>query len=296
MPEPTLNTILVVVYEKDDGEIVLEKAHRLAKQTHASLYVLRTVYEEFAELSIHDIETSNELKTYLLQAEEAVLEEMIEPLRQAGVNVESATVWHPRHWQSILEQADDCKAQLIIKGTETQSNGHVRTPTDWNLLRHSPIPVMLVKPINWVDKPVILAALDVTGSEDEELNVKILSHAGQLATALGGEVHAINCYPTVEHWMGPITVVVDFDQVRTTVSKQIAAQVKKLVDKTGITVKQIHAVEGITETGIKKTVAQLGAELLVIGTHHRSGARGIFMGNTSEKILYTVECDVEVLH
>lgn len=296
MGEEGIGKILVVIKHRDDGEIVLEKAHTLAAHARASLHVIRVVHEAFAELSIHEIEKSQELKTFFLQAEETFLEELIEPYQSSSVELESATIWHKSEWQGILDVAEDCDADLIIKGTDAPGDQSIHAPSDWNLLRHTEVPVMLMKPVNWAENPVILAAIDATVDEDEHLNLRILTRARHLAHALGGRLHVVNSYPSVEHWVGPITVVVDFDSVRRQVSTEIEDKVNALLDKTEIVAEKIHTVEGDPDVAIEQVVEAAGAELVVMGTHHRAGARGMVMGNTSEKILYKVRSDVEVLH
>lgn len=296
MAEEGIGKILVVIKHRDDGEIVLDKAHRLAAHAEASLHVIRVVYEAFAELSVHEIEKSQELKTFFLQAEETFLEELIEPYANSAVELESATIWHKSEWQGILDVAEDCDADLIIKGTDTPGDHSVHTPSDWNLLRHTEVPVMLMKPVNWVDNPIILAAVDATVAEDENLNLRILTRARHITHALDGRLHVVNSYPSVEHWVGPITVVVDFDNVRKQASTEIEDKVNALLRKTQIEAERVHAVEGDPDVAIEQVVEETGAELVVMGTHHRAGARGMVMGNTSEKILYRVRSDVEVLH
>ncbi|PWG68292.1 hypothetical protein DF186_25415, partial [Enterococcus hirae] len=65
--------------------------------------------------------------------------------------LESATLWNPRAWEAVLHAAENADADLILRATgEQESVGErvvsvVRTPDEWNLLRHATVPVMLVK-------------------------------------------------------------------------------------------------------------------------------------------------------
>lgn len=291
-----IQRILVAVHNQDDGEIVLEKARQLAAATGASLHVVRVVHEAFAELSIHDIETSNELKTYVLQAEESWLVDLIEPLRKAGLAIESATVWNKAEWQGILDVAGDCDAQLIIKGTATSDEGLLRTPSDWNLLRYAEAPVMLVKPVSWGEHPVVLAAIDAAQDSDEALNLKVLGRAQELADQLGGELHIVSAYPSYDRWADPTTISIEYDAIHKAMRETIEHKIDHLVSIGKARPKAIHTAEGNTDVIIDMTAADVGAQLLVLGTHHHTGARGVIMGNTSEGILHSVRCDVEVLY
>ena len=75
-----ISSILAVVNNKDDGEVVINKARTIAKFSGARLQVLKVVYEGFVDLSIHEVSKSHELKTFLMQAEESFLEDLLDLL------------------------------------------------------------------------------------------------------------------------------------------------------------------------------------------------------------------------
>ncbi len=290
-----LENILVVVKSKDDGEIVLDKAHHLAKASGAALHVISVVHEDYADLSVHDEKTAAEIKDYVRRSGESLLEELIEPLLGGETPIESACIWNKYQWQGVLDVARDIGADFIVKGTDYPATELVRTPSDWNLLRHADVPVMLVKPINWQGSPVILAAIDATEESDEQLNKRVLERAADLATTLGGAMHVVDVYPSVEHWVGPITLAIDFDAVRSKLDKEITAKVGKMLEELGLEPARVHTREGHTEEEIHRTANETGTEILVMGTHRRTGADGVILGNSSEKIIHAVRCDVEVL-
>ncbi len=295
MAASDISSILVVVRNQDDGEIVLDKAHRLARSAGASLHVISVMHEDFADLSVHDEKTRTDIRTYVCQSGESLLEDLLEPLRGQGVDMESACIWHKYEWQGVLDVAADIDADLIIKGTDYPVKEFVRTPSDWNLLRHAKLPVMLVKPVSWVECPVVLAAVDATEETDADLNKRVLTRSHELATALGGEVHVVNVYPSVEHWVGPVTLVINFDAVRQQVGSDIESRIGTMLDELGLEPANVHTREGLTAEEIHRAVIETGAEILVMGTHHRTGPEGAILGNTSEKILHAVRSDIEVV-
>lgn len=297
MPKHDIQKILVVVRQRDDGEIVLDKAARIATRIGAVLHCVRIVHDEFAELSIHGDEKCRELKSFLIKSEDTLLEELVAPLRKAGaVVVETETIWHKYEWQGVIELANQCGANLIVKGTDYPAQEVIRTPSDWNLLRYADMPVMLLKPINWSATPTILAAVDVNAGGDDRLNTRILRRGKQLCEALNGTLHIVNAFPSVERWVGPVTIAIDFEQVRRQVGAEIARRVQELVAATDVTAEKVHTQDGECSDVLQRVVQETGADMLVMGTHQRTGPKGVLMGNTSEKILHTVKCDVEVLH
>lgn len=290
-----IKTVLAVVSNKDDGEIVLEKAVHIARANDAALHVIKVVYEGFVELSSHDVEKSRELKSWVMQAEEAFLEDLIDPWRNQIAKLESATVWHKSQWEGILDMARDLDADFILKPTQYPVTEVIRTPQDWSLLRHADIPVMLVKPINWSDKPRIAAAIDASDKEEETLNLRVLRQAAQLASSFGAKLHVFSAFPSVEHWIGPVTIAIDFDQVRESTSNEIKHEIRMLADRAGIKIDELHALEGEPGEVIQSELDELNAEILVMGTRARRGPMGRLLGNTSESIIHQVNSDVVVL-
>lgn len=290
-----IKTVLAVVSSRDDGEIVLEKAVHIARANEAALHVIKVIYEGFVELSVHEVEKSRELKAWVMQAEEAFLEDLIDPWRNQIPHLESATLWHKSEWEGILDMVGELRADLIIKPTEYPVNEVIRTPADWNLLRHSDVPVMLVKPINWPDKPSIAACLDATNKNEEELNIRILREASQLADTFGSKLDIITAFPSVEHWVGPITVVIDFDRVREAMANEVQYEIRKLTERIDVRIDQVHALEGDIGHVIGKQLDECDTEILVMGTRSRHGPLGAVLGNTSEAIIHKVNTDVVVL-
>lgn len=298
MDEPGMEgvkTILAVVSDRDDGEIVLEKAVHMARANDAALHVIKIVYEGFVELSSHGTDKSEALKTWVMQSEKAFLEDLIDPWRNQIAHLESATLWHKSQWEGILEIASQVRADFIIKPTQYPVTEVIRTPQDWSLLRHAEIPVMLVKPVNWSDKPRIAAAIDASDEAEEELNGHILRQTAQLAGSFGAKVHVFSAFPSVENWIGPITVAIDFDQVREATSNEIKHRIHMLAESCDVKIDEVHALEGEPGEVIRKEVDQLNIEVLVMGTHARGGPTGRILGNTSESIIHQVNSDVVVL-
>jgi universal stress protein E len=290
-----IDKILAVVDHKDDGEIVIQKAMILAKANNASIQVVKIIHEGFVDLSVHEVEQSQALKSYLMQAEEAFLVDLIDPVLGQGIDIGSSVLWNKYQHQGILDAAAEYSANLIIKPTNHPLTEIVRTPQDWNLLRHADLPVMLVKPIAWKPEPVVVAAVDVQDDNHHELSIRILLAAKAISHNMGGNLKVINAFPSVEHWLGPITVAIDFDKVRQRVRSEIEHSLLKLAEHCEVNPESVHADEGDTAAVIESLVAKTQAEILVVGTSQRSGAKGIVLGNTSETILHHVNCDVLVL-
>ncbi|MCB1691246.1 MAG: universal stress protein [Pseudomonadales bacterium] len=293
----SLNRILVAVEQDDTARFVVEKAAELAQAANAELHIVRVIYDANVDASIHDAADRQQLKTYLMEAEESWLQDFLDGLSLNVKVIESATIWNKDEYAGILDAARDCEANLVVKAAH-QPHGLdavMRTPQDWNLLRHAEIPVMIVKSQAWKASPVVLAAIDVLHEEQETLNRAILREAAGLTQVLEGELDVVVAHPFVQPWIGPNTVPIDFDRVKGEIESEIRTTVNKLADEESVKYRYLHIEEGTTAVAVGHQVDSTGAELLVMGTVARDGLKGLVLGNTSETILYHVQSDVVVL-
>lgn len=292
-----LKNILVAVNREDDSRLVLEKVEKLARASTANVFVIRVIYENIVEYDIPGKDDLHKIKTFIMQSEEEYLEGLLDEFRGRFRSIESATLWNKTIWEAITDAGSEFEADLIVKvaNVETRIQEVIHTPDDWNLLRNSTVPVMLVKADAWVDQPVIVAAVNVIDEEHEELNLSILQEASHLANILGGDLHIVNAFPLFEPWAGELVAGYDYEKVRVEVEADIQHRVTKLTRQHDIEFEISHVREGKTSMVIKDVLEECNAELLVMGSAGRSGVAGLVVGNTSEAILHLVNTDVVTL-
>jgi universal stress protein E len=294
-----LNDVLVVLGDdREQATFVLEKARVLALAADATLHVVRVVYEGVAELPATVIDASTDLKTFILESEETVTEDMVASLRGQVAKLETATLWNRRTWQGILHAAEQAEADLIVRAaTRHHRFGEVvRTPDDWNLLRQSPVPVLLVKPQAWVSEPVVLCALDAFDEAHDALNRALLVQGADMARILGGSLHVVVAYPLFERWVGELGGLRDYDTLKRDIETELRNRVVHLAEQAGVEYAHLYADEGPPEQVIVQLAENLDAELVVVGSHARQGLKGMLLGNTSERLLHHLPTDLMTVH
>ncbi|NBC23385.1 MAG: universal stress protein [Gammaproteobacteria bacterium] len=294
-----LDNILVVLDEdRANTHTLLDKTRLLAAASGATAHAVRVVYEGIAELSARAIDTSDRMKTFILEAEESVTEELVEDARVRLPGLETATLWNSRHWQGVLHAAEHVGADLIMKAASRRPGVAelVRTPDDWNLLRHAGVPVMLVKPQPWVDDPVVLCALDIFDEGHDELSLALLREGESLSRVLGGSLQVVVAYPLFERWVGELGGLRDYDSLKHDVEKEIRNRVLSLAREAGVDYQRLYAEEGRADMVIANLATQLDAELVVVGTRARKGLQGVLLGNTSERLIHELDTDVVTVH
>lgn len=229
------------------------------------------------------------------------LEAIAAPLRRKELQVRAAADWdYPVH-EAIVRHARKVKADLIVADLHA---GRRLTPwllrlTDWELLRTSPIPVLLVKNDSPWGRPVVLAAVDPTHAfaKPAKLDAKILKAASQLASALNGSLHAMHVYAPMPSGVYP-EVGVDA-RVVARIGDAAESEARKAFEGalrgTKIPASRRHLVMGLPVEAIPHTASELGSAIVVMGAVSRSALRRVVIGNTAERVLGALPCDALVI-
>jgi universal stress protein A len=136
----------------------------------------------------------------------------------------------------------------------------------------------------------ILVAIDLSNESS-----KVIKRAKKLA---GGDCGKLQLVHVVE----PIAAAYPIDAYAINISKmqEEAMQIAKerLADiskEHEISAEQQHIVLGSAGTEIRTMAKEIGADLIVIGSHGRSGWK-LLLGSTANKVLHGSECDILTVH
>jgi universal stress protein E len=228
----------------------------------------------------------------------AELEKLAMPLRARGVKVFTAAEWdYPPH-EAIIRAALHARADLIV----VQSRARHRFTsllgyTDWSLLRDSPLPVLLVKSPRPYRRPRLLAAVDPTHaySKPTDLDGVILRTGRALAGRLASAMHVVHAYESppaasLQDVSGEIVQALDA-QIRDTARRAL----RNVLRDYAMPSSRGHLVRANTVDAVTRTVREIGASIVVIGAISRRGLSRLFIGNTAERLLDEVPCDLLVV-
>lgn len=295
------NKILAVIEPDELQQKSLTRAITLAQKTGASVTAFLSIYDFSYEmttmLSVDERET---MRQAVVDDRTEWLAQIAEPIAEdTTISIDIKVVWHNRPYESILYEVIDNSYDLIVKGTQQHDSlkSVIFTPTDWHLIRKSPVPVLLVKEHDWPDDGNIIAAVDV-GTQDEEhqsLNKNISQYATEFAQMLNGHVNLVNSYPGT-----PVNIAIEipeFDPVGYTesVKNHHLDSMGKHARQHGIDKKHCFVEEGLPEDVIPKVAKIIDAELVIMGTVGRSGITAALIGNTAEHVIDSLNCDVLAL-
>jgi universal stress protein E len=227
-----------------------------------------------------------------------LLESIATPLRRRGLSVTTAVEWDfPLH-EAIIRAAETFDANLIIAADHATTH-HVPwllRYTDWELLRASPMPVLLVKSPRPYRHPVILAALDPTHAfaKPAALDNEILRFSATLAGALAGTVHAVHAYVPVPASLSPTILSNSGELEKTLAAAERAAFVAlaNVAEPLGISKARLHVVGRHPTDAIEEVAAETGSQIVAMGSLSRSGLERMLIGNTAEALIDRLECDI----
>lgn len=231
----------------------------------------------------------------------AKLEKMAAKLRSAGIKVTVAAEWDFPVYEAVVRRAHQIKADLIV--ADQHAGRHTMAGllhlTDWELLRLSPVPTLLVKTSGTYRRPVVLAAIDPghSFSKPARLDRRILQASSTISSALHGTQHVLHAYvpfPAVadpEALINPETV----EQLQADATAAAQKALDRELRATRIPKAQRHIVGRHPADAIAQTAREIHSSIVVMGAVSRSGLKRLLIGNTAERALDLLACDVLIV-
>ncbi len=228
------------------------------------------------------------------------LEWLATRLRKRGVEATVAAEWDfPAH-EAIVRRATRAGADLVI--AECRARHRTTTwllrLTDWELLRHSPVPVLLVKNARPYRQPVVLAAIDPghAHAKTSKLDDEILGMGAAIQEAMHGSLHAVHAYLPAIPVPAYQTITPEIStRWLAEVAETAARQFDRALRKTDIPRARRHLIAAPPQTAIETVARQTRSAIVVMGAVSRSGLGRIFIGDTAERVLDKLSCDVLVV-
>ena len=141
----------------------------------------------------------------------------------------------------------------------------------------------------------MLVCLDLAESPEV-----VLAHAVPLAERLGASVHLVTVGQGGEHRLRLALGDKVGDFSARGAAGYVAVKVAGLLDELfgdqaqGLPALELHVVAGGPGPRIVRLAAELDADLIVVGTHGRSGARRLLEGSVAEAVVRRAGCSVLV--
>lgn len=272
MSDAAERTIFLVVDPAQDRPLVLERvlsATKLGADKQPAIYTNSRIHV-FIGVDCDNTDTSAE-NPAMHRDGRWFLENVVTPLEEAGLKFKLEMSWSSDWYGSIQRRAKELNPALIMlpllsKPSET---GRLFNESIWRLMRTADCPVLVVRPNPTPERSVVLSAIHIQAHKPEyqRLNDLIVTRSQWIAQVNDADLHFVNAY-----W--------------DTLNYPDRAQLMKV---TGVDSDKIHVRNGKPEDVIAEVAKEIGADVVVLGTQKRTNR---WRGNTSEKIINRVDCDI----
>jgi len=269
--DPSLRRIFAVIDPERFVQPALERGEWIASQDGAVLHLYCCLGEE-------GITADEPVAQFAVERAMRWLERLTMAARKDNLKLEIEVEWAPNWRERIVEAAEACGADMVIKTVSRHSGltRKLKATSDWTLLQKASCPVLLIDPSRPPQPKRVLAAVKLNPDSEtySVLNEQVLSLSHRIAGALDAELDAVTVYKGDQMY---------FDR-------------QKFADRCGLPRNRVHAVEASPHKGIAATARELESDVVVIGrASHDAKDRATVIGDTAQRIIDAVDTDLVVI-
>lgn len=298
-----LDSILVVIERGAEQYPEIERAIEMAEASGAKVHLFVREYNSVLYWHYLFGKRGDKMSQAAYEREaQAWVDEQVQALTDQDINAEGEAVWARNIYNAIAAKVEAIKPDLVIKGAHDDAARGARSvynTTDWQLMRHCPVPVLLIKYQNRAHHGAILCAVHPAHPDaDHQPADRSVMSAGQLMSdTLGRPLHLFNSFQSPAEQVAP-PIALDgaayqhyLDEFRAEHDRAFNAFVAQypLPDA------NIHRVEGDPARELPGLAERLPASLVVMGVVSRSALPELLVGHTAERVLDRLECDILVV-
>jgi universal stress protein E len=288
--------ILVILDKPKHAQTALDSAIRLAGEAGAHLHLASFCWLPMAERTeVFDTHQRRAIKKSVLLERRRWLDGLVLDRGLSAGDISTEVVWTSDIAGWVEETAPALKADLLVKSVH-HSESLLHTPLDWQLLRRTREPLLLVSSQTVRRSGSVLAAIDLnrTDAKHRLMNRRVLEAAVELARLQNGKLHCVS----VVEVDGAFKDLDYFDtrKVRKQVADNTRGQLEAMLAPYGLPKSRIHVPDGKVGQAIARIAARTRSESIVVGTGARRGLGMLLLGNSAEKILTRAPCDVLAVH
>ncbi len=298
-----IRRILVAIRDLQHAPLnELHKAAVIAHAAHASVELFHAIADSEVPAAAAGITPAAAARRKLLSARcTRRLQELAGHAALRGLPVRCRASWdYPAH-EAIVRRVQAGKCDLVVAATRRHRLGArlLLTNTDWELIRHCPVPVLLVKSRRRYEQGTVLAAVDPFHSyaKPTDLDRRLVASAAQLAKLVQADLHLFHAFqplPTAELLPAgpPVMIPLEAESAH---EDAVTAEVQRLGRPAHVPARRCHVCAGGVAGELVATVRSVRAALVVMGAVSRSAVSRFFIGNTAERVLDRLPCDVLVV-
>ncbi len=293
----SIGKVLVVLDKPGAHQAALERARNVAGPAGAHLHLVSFCWLAMAEYQeVFDTHQRSALKQGAVNERERWLRSMVLDAGLAAADVTTEVVWTKDIAAWIAERVDAGHADLVVKSTRHETGKLLRTPLDWRLLRSCHAPLLLVGAETPPRSGNVLATIDLRHVDEphQRMNDRVLAASQTFAHWLGGQLH---CAHVIEGTtLPPGAEILGDGELLAQAQKGLGELLDRTIASYDLPRTAVHMpVAGLTDA-VNELVERERIGLVVVGTSARRGLGGLLLGNSAERLLSRVDCDLLAMH
>jgi universal stress protein E len=295
-------TIMVVVTNPFAREqLAATKAAAAARRCRARVVLFNTfmIPQPVADVPM---DSSDAILASAIRQRRVALRSIASGLRLPA-GTECVVRWDYPIDEAIVRQVRKTKPDVLI--SESHRHGRlarlVLANTDWLLIRDCPCPLWFVRSKALTKSPRVLVAVDPrhAHAKPAKLDDRLLQAAADFTRQLGGRIGVVHAYQRFEDAVPGVLRRPLRPRQPSIEARRFVATTNELVTtlagKYGIDADECAVLEGTTEEVVATEADRRSTDVLVMGAVSRSLLTRPVIGNTAERVIDRVECDLFIV-
>jgi universal stress protein E len=271
-----IKSILVIAQRSGEVSGALQKACIVARHFGAAieLFACDAEHAYMAEHS-YDPRGVSDAVAQCMQDNQRFLDAVRASIVADDLEIRTSVACETPLHRGILHKIEALRPDLVIRCVEArgQQRQSALTPTDWQLLRSCPVPLMLTRGRTWNPVPRIVAAIDLQPVQTG-LAQGVLAAASYLASGCAGVLDVVHCHDAAA------------------ADSSAANRMRGLLRDAGLANIEARMLAGAPEQTLAALVNNDNVDVMVIGAlSRRVGAGSDAVGTLTETLIETLRCD-----
>ncbi len=317
--ETPTDRLLVVIEEGQEQQPALTQAliwaDALQKSGHhVEITAAMAVYNYASEINTMVTGTIlHNLRRELVSEREewlnALLDQQVEAFaektssRPSPISIEANVVWQKRPFKAVEQlltesEKEERPISCIFKSLK-QHPAYERLfmqIDEWQLIRVSSKPVMLVRAAQPLEEMHWLVGVDPHNPQHTELNNLVMETTYHNRQLLGGEIELIHAFPSIPEQMAPVLSAYGAGEYFVgTVPEEDDKRIEAFLNTFHLTRDQLHSKHGAIDDIVNEHAKTLKNPLIVLGSRAHPGFSDRLVGHAAERIIEQAEHNVLVI-
>lgn len=258
----------------------------LAKQLDLLAEIMAYNYESFSGDAYYNPRIAGAARIQILADDKTRVQHLLSELD--ADDVPFTNIWCKNLSEHACQHVHPDEYAMMLKSIHESAHF---LPMDWQLIRHTKVPLMLLSnnPLNQTKSILMAVDLGSNKPSKQALNQAVIAQAHKLAASTGHDLH-----------LGFVIrlpkILRDMDLVNSrTLIKDAYQQHRQVIEEIGLDKDHVHILAGDADMCLFELSCRLRAQYLVIGARQRQGLLGAVIGNTAESILARIRSNVLVV-